>query len=534
MGESGSYLGKLLDLPVSTNMKTDPPTVSIISTVSRVVDIMIRENVGAVVALENGTPVGIITEKDLLERVIKPQRDLGQTLVRDVMSSPLISIDAGDSIGRALDLMRESGIRRLAVVEDGDLIGITTERRLLEVAHGRYLMEGMGAAKAAVFDDSSKLKVAFVSTYPPRECGIATYTQDLVDSISNLQVLKPPVIIAINDRGGHYDYPREVRFQIDRERVESYVKAAEFINTSDVDVVNLQHEYGLFGGVWGKHIIALLDQLEKPVVTTLHTVLQEPVLDARRAMEEILQYSRHAVVMARVGLVILEQNYWTLADKVRYIPHGCPNVPYIGSGLLKPSLGLDGRVVLSTFGLISKGKGIEYAIEALPSIIKKEPRTLYLVIGETHPEVRKQEGESYRRQLMDLVESLEIEENVRFVNRFLPKNELLRYLQATDVYIIPYPNKEQISSGTMLYALSTGKAIVTTPFLHAEEVISEDCAMGCEFRTPSSITESVMNMLRNDNIHKGYEERAYSYSRSMIWPNVAMKYVNLFYETLGL
>jgi len=533
MGDIGSVEG-LLSLPVWTNMKADLPMVSVSRAVSTAVDLMIRENVGAVIALEDGQPVGIITEKDVLERVVKNKRDLELTLVKDVMSSPLISIEAEGLIGEALDLMKERGVRRLAVVKDGDLVGITTERRLLEVVHSRYLVEGVRAAKKALYDDSSKLRVAFVSTYPPRECGIATYTQDLVDSIFNLQVLKPPVIVAINDKGGHYDYPHEVRFQIKRERVESYVEAAEFINASDVDVVNLQHDYGLFGGVWVENIIAFLKRLKKPVVTTLHTLLQEPVPDARRILEGVLQHSHHAIVMAKMGLTILEQIYWTLADKARYIPHGCPNVPYIGSGLLKPSLGLEGRVILSTFGLISRGKGIEYAIEALPLIIKEEPRVLYLVIGETHPEVRKHEGESYRQQLLELVESLGIEENVRFVNRFLPKNELLRYLQATDVYIIPYPNREQISSGTMLYALSTGKAIVTTPFFHAEEVISEDCAMGCEFRAPSSITESVLTMLQNDDIQKGYEERAYDYSRGKIWPNIAMKYVNLFYETLGL
>lgn len=532
MGELGN-LGGLLGLPVRTNMKPDPPTVSVSGPVSRVVDLMIRENVGAIIALEDWQPVGIITEKDVLERVIQDEKDLELTPVRDVMSTPLISIEAGGSIGDALELMREWDIRRLAVVEDGDLVGITTERRLLEVAHGRYLMEGAGARKGALYDDSRKLRVAFVSTYPPRECGIATYTQDLVEAISNLQVLKPSVVVAINDRGGHYDYPGEVRFQIDRERVESYVEAAEFINASDVDIVNLQHEYSLFGGVWGENAIAFLERLEKPVVTTLHTVLQEPVPEAKRVLEGVLHHSRHAVVMARVGLAILERIYWTLADKVRYVPHGCPNVPYVGSGLLKPRLGLEGRVVLSTFGLISRGKGIEFAIEALPHIIKEEPQALYLVIGETHPEVRKLEGESYRRQLLDLVEMLGVEENVRFVNRFLSKNELLRYLQATDVYIIPYPNRDQISSGTMLYALSTGKAIVTTPFLHAEEVISEECAMGCEFRNPGSIAESVLTMVRNDEIQKGYEERAYDYSRGMIWPNVAMKYVNLFYEALG-
>ena len=534
MGVTRPYLGELLDLPVETNMKTDPPTVSPLDPVSSVVDTMIRENIGAVIALDDGAPVGIITERDMLERIIKPQRDFELTTVEDVMSKPLITIDAGRPIGDALDIMRERGIRRLVVVEDGNLAGLTTERRLLEVAHGRFVMKNYEAMKDAVSDAGDMIRVAFVSTYPPRECGIATYTKDLVDAVTGLRVLRPPVVAAINDKGGHYDYGSVVRLQIDRERIESYVEAAKYINDSDIDVVNLQHEFGLFGGEWGDHVIAFLEELEKPVVTTLHTVLQEPPPDAKRVLEGILQNSDYVIVMARVGISILEQIYDTLADKVRIIHHGCPNVPHFGTGLLKRSLGLEGRVVLSTFGLISRGKGIEYAIEALPPIIKEEPRVLYLVIGETHPEVRKHEGEAYRQQLHDLVEELGIEDNVRFVNRFLPKNELLRYLQATDVYIIPYPNREQISSGTLLYALSTGKAIVTTPFLHAEEVIFDGCAMGCEFRDPSSIAECVVTLLRHDDIHGKLEDRAYEYSRDMIWPNVAMKYVNLFYKTLGL
>jgi glycosyltransferase involved in cell wall biosynthesis len=238
--------------------------------------------------------------------------------------------------------------------------------------------------------------------------------------------------------------------------------------------------------------------------------------------------------MARVGIQIIEQLYDTPVDKVRYIPHGCPNVPFILSETIKRRLGLKDKTILSTFGLISRGKGIEYAIQALPSIVKLDPQILYLIIGETHPEVRKNEGELYRKELINLVESLGLDENVRFVNRFLPLNDLIRYLQATDIYILPYPNKEQISSGTLLYALSTGKAIVSTPFLHAEEVISEGCAWKCEFRDPSSITDKVRTMLQYEDIHRKLEENAYRYSRDMIWPNVAMQYVNLFYETLNM
>jgi len=515
-------------------MRLAPPAVSLLDPVSTIIDMMIKENIGAVVAVDEDRPVGIITEKDVLERVIKLQKDFETTLVKDVMSKPLITIEAERPMKDALELMRRHDIRRLVVTKDGALIGLTTERRLLEVAHARYMMKDYDVVKTAISDELDRIRVAYVSTYPPRECGIATYTKDLVDAISRLYVLGPPVVAAINDRGGYYSYPGVVKFQIDRERVDSYVEAAEYINESDIDIVNLQHEFGLFGGVWGEHVITFLEQLEKPIITTLHTVLLEPVPDARRVLEGILENSDYVIVMARVGIRILEQLYETFADKVRYIPHGCPNAPFIGSGVLKSRLGLKDRIVLSTFGLLSRGKGIEYAIKALPQMVKEEPRILYLIIGETHPEVRKHEGETYRKQLFDLVESLGLEGNVRFVNRFLPKNELIRYLQATDVYIIPYPNKEQISSGTLLYALSTGKAIVSTPFLHAEEVISEGCAMGCEFKNPSSITDCIKTLLEYDDVHRRLEERAYEYSRGMIWPNVAMKYVNLFYETLGM
>lgn len=534
MVEKKSILGELLNLTVQTNMRLDPPVVLPSESVSTIIDLMIEENIGAVVVVDEVRPVGIITERDVFERVVRSESDFEATIVRDVMSKPVITIESKRSLREALELLRKHKIRRLVVTEDGDLAGLTTERRLLEVVHSRYSMSGYDVVKRIPADESNRIRVAYVSTYPPRECGIATYTYDLVDAISRLYVLKPPFVTAINDRGGYYDYADVVRFQIDREMVESYVEAAEYINKSDVDIVNLQHEFGLFGGIWGEHILAFLKELEKPVVSTLHTVLLEPDSDSRRVIESILQNSMHVIVMARVGVQILENLYSTLADKVRYIPHGCPNVPFISSQTMKHRLGLEDRIVLSTFGLISRGKGIEYAIQALPPIVKEESRIMYLIIGETHPEVRKHEGETYRKYLFDLVDSLGLENNVRFVNRFLPKNELIRHLQATDIYIVPYPNKEQISSGTLLYALSTGKAIISTPFLQAKEVISEGCAVECEFKNPDSITGCVMKLLKSDDIHRRLEKSAYDYSRGMIWPYVAMKYVNLFYEVLGL
>lgn len=377
---------------------------------------------------------------------------------------------------------------------------------------------------------TKKIRAAFVSTYPPRECGIATYTKDLVDHISNLHLLEPPTVLAINNPHGHYDYGSVVGYQIEREKAISYVEAAEYVNDSDIDVVNLQHEFGLFGGEWGGHINSFLKKVERPIITTLHTVLLEPVPEARRVLEGILRNSDYVIVMAKVGIKILSQLYDTLVHKVRHIPHGCPNLPFIDNRLIKPRLGLEDRIILSTFGLLSRGKGIEYAIRALPQLVKEDPRILYLIIGETHPVVRKHEGEKYRKHLVELVESLGLENNVRFVNRFLPKDELMRMLQATDVYVIPYPNREQISSGTLVYALSAGKAIVTTPFLHAEEVINEGCAMRCEFKSPGSIADCVEKLVKEDGARRRLEERAYKYSRGMIWPDVARRYVNLFYH----
>jgi len=536
MGESGSYLKEVLGLSVETNMRPEPPTVSPLDTTSIVMDLMTRENVGSIVVVENDQPVGIITEKDMLERVIKAGKNPELTLARDVMSKPLVTIDAERTIADALETMHRHNIRKLIVTKEGILVGLTTERRLLEITHGHYMMKTLGSLETIDGHELHRIRVAYVSTYPPRECGIATYTKHLVDASSTFcaRAVTSPAVIAVNDRGGYYDYEIRVKSQIDAVDIESYEKAAQYINASDIDVVNLQHEYGIFGGEWGEYVTELLGRIEKPVVTTLHTLLEEPAPDAKTVLEQILEHSDFVVVMAKAGIEILEQHYGSHVDRIRYIPHGCPNVPFIGTGMTKRSLGLKDRVVLSTFGLLSRGKGIEYAIEALPQIVKEHPSILYLIIGETHPEVRKIEGESYRQLLLDMVESLGLEKNVRFVNRFLAENELIRYLQATDIYVLPYPNREQISSGTLSYALSTGRAIITTPFLQAEEVISNGAALKCEFKDPDSIAERVNMLLKDNQIQQRFGRTAYEYSRAMIWPNVAMSYVNVFYHALGL
>ena len=536
MSDAASYSKKILGLPVETGMRP-ALTVSSIDFVSTVMDLMTRENAGSVVVLEENKPVGIVTEGDVLQRVIKSGRDPELTVVSSIMSShPLVTIEVDHTIGDTLELMNKHNVRRVIVIRQGALAGLTTQRRLLEIVHSHYSLQTILPNKPVDDYDVHKIRIAYVSTYPPRECGIATYTKHLVDATSTFcaRVVNSPVVVAINDKGGHYDYSSRVKSQIEANVFDSYEKVARYINASNVDVVNLQHEYGIFGGEWGEYVTGFLKSIQKPVVATLHTVLEKPVPEAKRVLEQVLEHSDCLIVMAKVGIEILEQHYGSSADKIRYIPHGCPNVPYIETAMSKQKLGLQDRPVLSTFGLLSRGKGIEYAIEALPMVLKEHPETMYLIIGETHPEIRKRQGEEYRQFLLNRVESLGLEKNVRFVNRFLHEDELINYLHATDVYVVPYPNREQISSGTLTYALSTGKAIVTTPFLHAEEVLARGAAMKCNFEDPNSIAESVNVLLNDDRIRQRFGRTGYDYSRSMIWPNVAMSYVNVFYHALGL
>jgi glycosyltransferase involved in cell wall biosynthesis len=295
-------------------------------------------------------------------------------------------------------------------------------------------------------------------------------------------------------------------------------------------VISLQHEFGLFGGLWGHYINSFLENVQKPVVTTLHTLKSWPEDVEKTVLEKVLRKSDFVVVMSKVGIRILETLYKVPDYKIKYIPHGCPRIPFIDSDLMKNYLGLDDRFILSTFGFLSRGKGIEYAIKAMRIIVEKEPRALYLVIGKTHPKVKRVEGEYYREKLVKLVNSLGLENNIRFIDEFLPLNELIQFLQATDVYILPYPNREQISSGTLLYALSAGKAIVTTPFLLAEEIISEGYAMRCDFKDSYSIAICVLKLLKNTTLRKRLEKKAYFYSKDKGWSNIAIRYTDLLNE----
>ncbi len=381
----------------------------------------------------------------------------------------------------------------------------------------------MKITKEPVLDTKTK-HIGYFSTYPPRECGIANFTKDLVDSISNLDGSKP-YIIAINEKGAIYDYERCVKWKIDRDNAKDYVKAAEYVNSSNILLLVVQHEFGLYGGDNGEYIKLFLDKVKKPVITTLHTVKPDFSQKEIEILKYITEKSESIIVIAHAAIDMLKQQGIS-TKKCVVIPHGCPNINNKDNTAIKESLGLKGRLVASTFGLINSGKGIEYAIQALPEVIKKEPRIIYLIIGETHPEVRKQEGEKYRNQLTRLVSELRLEEHVRFTNRFITKRELIKFLQATDIYITPYISPNQISSGALTYALGAGKAVISTPYYHAVEVLANDRGILCKSKDSTSIA-SCINKLLDGNFRSEIQKRAYKYSRRFLWKNVAKKYVTL-------
>jgi glycosyltransferase involved in cell wall biosynthesis len=370
-------------------------------------------------------------------------------------------------------------------------------------------------------------KVCLLSTYPPRKCGIAVFTKDLVNAMDHCSNSISTSVIAVNDNSTSYHYDERVRWQIRQDNEEDYIRAAKEVNSSDIDVVNIQHEFGIFGGEWGSHILTFLEYLRKPVVTTLHTL--EPHLEPKgqRVLKEIISRCNAIVVMSNVAAGILAE-LKVLSRKINVIPHGCPNIPFVSSNCVKPSIGLENRTVLCTFGLISRGKGIEYAIQALPQIVARHPEVVYLIIGETHPVVKRTEGERYRNMLFEQVKELGLENHVDFQNRFLSRVELNRYLQATDVYITPYLGANQISSGTLINALAVGRAVVSTPYLHAKEVLQNGRGVLCNFKSSASIAAAVEKILSDENLKMKIELKAYEYSRSFIWSSVAKKYVDLF------
>jgi glycosyltransferase involved in cell wall biosynthesis len=372
--------------------------------------------------------------------------------------------------------------------------------------------------------------VALVSTYPPRECGIATFTRDLSRALRDAGVRT--WVVAMDEEGAGYAYGAEVRLQVHEDSVEEYRAAAEALNRSDAQVVNLQHEFGIFGGEWGEYVLELVEPLDRPLVVTLHTVLPDPPPRARRVIRALCRRAAAVVVMSPSAVDLLETRYGVPRGRVHVVWHGVPTIEPVPREEAKRRLGLEGRWVVSTFGLVSPGKGIEDVLEALPAVVARHPQTVYLVLGETHPNVRRREGERYRNMLLEKVRSLRLGRHVRFENRYLRDEEIVGYLQATDVYVTPYHNPDQIVSGTLSWALAAGCAVVSTPYRYAVDVLSDGRGILVPFRDPQALAQALDELLADPQRRARLGERAYAASLPMRWPRVASRYAALFEHAL--
>ena len=369
----------------------------------------------------------------------------------------------------------------------------------------------------------SSLNVGYVSTYPPRACGIATFTRDLATALIVRHHVGQTVVLPIKN-----DLTQTTTDSfIDQYERRSYVDGAGFLNGSNLDVVSLQHEFGIFGGEWGEYVLDLCRNLELPLVTTFHTVIPKPDEKPLGIVREICRLSAKVVVTLESAKNLLEAHYGIPAQKVDVIRHGGAVPDQRRRSYARDALHLRNRTVLSTTGLINAGKGIEFAIKSLPYLTKQWPNILYLVIGETHPEVRKREGETYRSNLIELTKQLKVQRNVKFIDRFLPETELSMYMQATDVYVAPYVGRDQVSSGTITFALTHGRAIVSTPTIFAEEALSNGRGLLCDFKDEYTIARLVRRILDDSKLRRSLEVNAFKYGRELGWAKVADEYANV-------
>lgn len=381
-------------------------------------------------------------------------------------------------------------------------------------------------------------RIFFVSSYPPRRCGIATFTFDLVRAVSELQgptgdQRRIPLVAALNDIAEGYDYPQEVVLEINQQQPLDYRKAADFINSSPAQVVCLQHEFGIFGGRSGIYILDLLENLKKPVVTTLHRMLRAPDREEFDVLRSVCRCSTFVVVLAKRAVEFLKEIYGVPREKIFMIHHGAPNVPFFSPSQYKDKIEAQGRPLILTSGLINPNKGIETAIEAMVLVARELPEVLYLILGATHPRVLRGFGEKYRLSLERRVAESKLRKQVRFQNRFVSSDELFTYLAAADIYLTPYPSKEQISSGTLTQALAFGKAVISTPYWYAQELLAYGRGCIIPFGDVRAMAEEIIYLLKNDRERDALRRKAYQFSRRLIWPRVARAYLALFRRAIG-
>jgi glycosyltransferase involved in cell wall biosynthesis len=370
--------------------------------------------------------------------------------------------------------------------------------------------------------------VAIIGNYLPRQCGIATFTTDLVEALS----AEAPEIncwaVAMNDTPEGYAYPGKVGFEINQNKLTDYNVASEFLNINQADIVCVQHEFGIFGGKAGSHLLKLLGEIRMPVVTTLHTVLKDPAPEYRDVMCKLSDLSDKLVVMSRKAFDFLKDIYSVPEEKIAFIHHGIPDTPFIDPSFYKDKFGVEGKKVLLTFGLLSPNKGIENMLQALPSVTKKYPEVTYIILGATHPHVLKAQGEEYRISLQQLVRKLNISNHVIFQNRFVGLKELCEFLGTADIYVTPYLEEAQITSGTLAYAMGTGKPVISTPYWYATEMLAEGRGRIVPFNDPDAIGEQIIDLLENETDRHTIRKKAYTYCREAVWKEVSRRYLEVF------
>jgi len=370
-------------------------------------------------------------------------------------------------------------------------------------------------------------KIAFISSYPPRKCGIATFTNDLINGMrlwgrDNFE----PLVVAMQT--AEHSYSEPVKFEIRTEIKNDYICGADYLNFSHIDMVSIQHEFGLFGGDAGSYLNMLIERINAPIVTTLHTVLQTPAQSYYKSTVDVCRFSKKIIVMNELGKKMLRDIYGIKENKIELISHGIPDLPFVDSSYYKHKFGIEGRKTILTFGLLSKNKGLEMMLKAMPAIIKAEPSVLYIILGMTHPEVLKSDGESYRFSLQRLAEETGCCNNVMFVNRFVSDEELHNFLCAADVYVTPYQNVEQLTSGTLSFAVGAGKAVVSTPYWAAEDLLADGRGKIVNFSDWQKLAEAVIEIFADESIYYSLRRKAYEYGRSRIWPQIAEQYWKLF------
>ena len=368
-------------------------------------------------------------------------------------------------------------------------------------------------------------RVALIGNYLPRRCGIATFTHDLHRAVAAARSGLVSGVVAMTDAGAKYDYPKAVRFQVRDDAIDDYARAAAYLNDAAFDVVSLQHEFGIFGGEAGRNIIELLSRLDMPLVTTLHTVLAKPSPAQHAVMREIIDRSVKLVVMSEKGRDLLQASHDVAESRIDVIAHGIPDVPFVESSHAKAKFGFSGRTVILTFGLLSPSKGIETVIDAMPGIIKSCPDVIYVVLGATHPNLLRDQGEAYRDSLSARVRDLGISDHVAFFNQFVDQPTLLDFIAMCDVYVTPYLNEAQMTSGTLAYSFGLGKAVVSTPYWHAKELLDDGRGVLVPFGDSKAIGVEIAALLTNDVRRHAMRKRAYAASRSMTWAQSAKRYL---------